>query len=241
MVGVEGVRRAALALRPWPGPLAEPAAQELQRQIGRTRRAAALAVALRPAAYDPEVVLLVALLQDLGRLVVQYHFPDDAIQIRRLMQPAAAQREGDAEEPGMSEEAAAFAVIGVEIDAIGLAVARHWGLDESVLLLGRRLPLATPVRIPEDDEATLRTVASCAHEVVDALALPATKVLAGLQRVVQRYGRALGFDLRGLQSALEGMGAAPPLEPANPARTRPMAFGPASRPGAWTVSGPLSR
>jgi non-specific serine/threonine protein kinase len=210
MVGLDGVRRAALALRPWPGPLAEPAAAELQRQIARARRAAAVAVALQPAAYDPEVVFLVTLLQDLGRLVVNYHFPEDAAQIRRLMLPAPPQREGEPEEPGMSEEAAAYAVIGADIEAIGVAVARHWGLDEGVLLLARRLPLATPVRPPEDDDAVLRTLASCAHETLDALALPPPKVQAGLLRVVQRYGRALGFDLRGLQAALQDASAPQP-------------------------------
>jgi hypothetical protein len=42
-------------------------------------------------------------------------------------------REGEPEEPGMSEEAAAFAVLGADIDAIGQAVARHWGFDEAML------------------------------------------------------------------------------------------------------------
>jgi non-specific serine/threonine protein kinase len=203
MLGLDTVRRAALALRPWPGPLNEAGAAELDRQIRRARRAAGLAVALRPAAYDPEVVFIVALLQDIGRLVVNYHFPEDAAQIRRLMLPAPSPREGEPDEPGMSEEAAAFAVIGADIEAIGIAVARHWGLDDSVLALARRLPVATPVRTPDDDDTLLRTLASCAHEAVEALALPPARLMPGLQRVVQRYGRALDFDLRGLQAALD--------------------------------------
>ncbi len=99
----------------------------------------------RPA-YDAEVVYLITLLQNLGRLVVHYHFADEAQQIRRLMQPAASAREGEPEDPGMSEELASFAVLGADIEAIGAAVARWWGLDESVLAMIRRLPLATPVR-----------------------------------------------------------------------------------------------
>lgn len=202
MLGLEGVRRAAQSLRPWPGPMNEAAAAEMERRIARVRRAARLAIALRPAGYDPEVVYLITLLQDLGWLVVHYHYPEDALQVRRLLQPAPPARAGDPEEPGMTEEAASYAVLGADIEAIGAAVARHWGLDDSVLQMIRRLPLAAPVRTPDDDDALLRTLGSCAHEALDALQGPPPRVLAALQRVVQRYGRILDFDLRGLQAAL---------------------------------------
>jgi non-specific serine/threonine protein kinase len=204
MMGLDGVRRAALALRPWPGPLDDAGAAELERLTERVKRAGRVAMLLRPPAYDAEVVYLLALLQNLGRLVVQYHFADEAVQIRRLMLPAPAAKEGEPEEPGMSEEAAAYAVLGADIESIGAAVARHWGLDEAVLAMIRRHPVATPVRTPDGDDDLLRTVASCANEAVDALAQPAPRVAAALQRVVQRYGRALDFGLRELQAALQG-------------------------------------
>ncbi|MFO1288649.1 MAG: hypothetical protein U1F49_20340 [Rubrivivax sp.] len=163
-------------------------------------------MALRPAAYDGEVVYLLTLLQNLGRLVVQYHFADEAQQIRRLMQPGAPAREGEPAEPGMSEEGAAYAVLGADIDAIGQAVARWWGLEESVLGMIRRLPANAVVHTPESDDDTLRQVASCANEALDAAALPAARAQQGLQRVVQRYGRALDFSLRELQEALQEPG-----------------------------------
>jgi non-specific serine/threonine protein kinase len=73
-----------------------------------------------------------------------------------------------------------------------------------LLKLMQRLPLDTPVRIPDSDDDLLRASASCANEAVDALALPAPKALPALQRVAQRYGRVLGIDLRDLQDALRG-------------------------------------
>ena len=226
MLGLEGVRRAALALRAWPGPLDEARAALLDKLIERCKRAGRLALALRPAGYDGEVVYLVTLLQNLGRLVVQYHFADEAEQIRRLMQPAPPAREGEPEDPGMSEEGAAYAVLGADIEAIGAAVARWWGLDDSVLSLVRRLGSDAPLRPPESDDETIRVVASCANEAIDALALPAPRVGAALQRVVQRYGRALDLTLRDLQAALQGAapGAAPGAVPGAPpgsAATRP--------------------
>jgi eukaryotic-like serine/threonine-protein kinase len=202
MLGLDGVRRSALTLRPWPGPLAEPAAAELEQLVERVKHAGLIAVALRPAGYDSEVVYLITLLQNLGRLVVQYHLADEAMQIRRLMQPAPPAVAGEREEPGMSEEGAAFAVLGVDIESIGAAVARHWGLDETVLCMVRRLPAGTPVRSAENDGDLLRAAASCGNEAADALQLPPQQVLPALQRVVQRYGRSLGLTMRELQAAL---------------------------------------
>lgn len=209
MLGLEGVRRGALALRPWPGPLDEAGAAELTRLIERSQRAGRTALLLRPAGYDAEVVYLVTLMQNLGRLVVTYHFPDESAQIRRLMQPAPAPKEGEPEEPGMEEANAAFAVLGADIEAIGTAVARHWGLDESVLALIRRLPQGTPVRGTDSDDDVLRVLASCANEAVDALTQPAPRIAGALNRVVSRYGRVLDFGLRELQAALQGQATGP--------------------------------
>ncbi|OYU91288.1 MAG: protein kinase, partial [Burkholderiales bacterium PBB5] len=110
MLGLEGVRRAATSLRPWPGPLNEGHATDLSALLDRVRLAGRVAQWLRPAGYDPEVVYLLAMLQSLGRLAVQYHFPEEAAQIRRLMLPAPPAHDGDSEDPGMSEEGASFAV-----------------------------------------------------------------------------------------------------------------------------------
>jgi non-specific serine/threonine protein kinase len=202
MLGLDGVRRAALALRPWPGPLDETGARALEREVWRVKRVGRVAQALRPPGYDAEVVYLVTLLQNLGRLVVHYHFPDEAQQIKKLMEPAPAEVPGERDEPGMSEEAAAFAVLGVDIESIGSAVARHWGLDESVLHMIRRLPVATAVHTIGNDDDMLRAVASCANEAVDAAAQPAAQAPAAIARVAQRYGRPLKLTPKDLQNAL---------------------------------------
>ncbi len=207
MLGLDGVRRIALALRPWPGPLSAPLADELCRTMERVRRAGRVAMAIRPAGYDAEVVYLVTLMQNLGRLVVQYHFADEAGQIRRLMQAAPA-AQGQGEEPGMSEQAASMAVLGVDLEAIGTAVARWWGLDDSVVHMMRRHSLDAPVRMPESDDEQLRITASCANETLDALAQPAHRVPPALQAVVQRHGRVLALSLRDLQAALQPGAAA---------------------------------
>lgn len=225
MVGLDGVRRAAQALRPWPGPLNEAHAQDLARLIDRVRLAGKVAQWLRPAGYDGEVVYLLAMLQNLGRLAVQYHFPEEAAQIRRLMLPAPPTRPGEPEEQGMSEEGASFAVLGVDIEALGSAVGRHWGLEDAVLLMLRRLPLAAPVHHADSDEDMLRLSASCANEVVDSRSVPAHHRAAFLLRVVQRYGRLLGISLRDVQLAAQGV-SPEPAEPGDAGDAADKAGGP---------------
>ena len=206
LIGVNGVRQAATSLRAWPGPLEEVGAKALLAAIDRVRLAGHTAQALRPAGYDGEVVYLVAAMQNLGRLMLRYHFADEAEQIQQLMQAApSVAGAGDAhEQPGLDEAAAGFAVLGVDVESFGSAVARQWGLGDEILHMIRRLPVDAPVRKPDGDADLLRLVASAANEAVDVVShLPANKVSAALANVAQRYARVLRINTRALAEALQ--------------------------------------
>ncbi|HKX43747.1 MAG TPA: HDOD domain-containing protein [Burkholderiaceae bacterium] len=203
LIGVNGVHLAANALRPWPGPLSDAQAQALQRTLDRVRLAGHTAQALRPKGYDAQVVYLIAVLQNLGRLMLRYHFADEAEQIAQLTRPIASGN-GQSEQPGLSEEAAAYAVLGVDIESLGAAVARHWGLADDVLHMVRRLPPDAAVRKPDSDAEVLRITASAANEAVDAIHdHAAARVPPAIAQVAQRYGRALGVTVRDVQEALQ--------------------------------------
>lgn len=205
LLGVDGVREAANALRHWPGPMGEEAAGTMARLMNVVRLSGHAAQALRPPGYDPEVVYLVAVLQNLGRLLVQYHFPEESEQIRQLMKPVPPAQPGGTEHPGMSEESAAYAVLGADIESIGAAVARHWGLGDEVQHMIRRLPVSKPVRHPDSDADMLRAAASAANEAVDAMTrLPSPRIGAALAHVAQRYARVLELSPKELQEALQG-------------------------------------
>jgi len=203
LIGVNGVRFASNALRPWPGPLSPAQAEALQLALDRVRLAGHVAQALRPKGYDAQVVYLITLLQNLGRLMLRYHFADEAEQIAQLMRPAPA-TDLQAEQPGLGEEPAAFAVLGVDIESLGAAVARHWGLGEDVLHMVRRLPPDATVRKPDSDAEVLRLTASAANEAVDALNGNApAKVAAAIGQVAHRYARVLGITTRDVNDALQ--------------------------------------
>lgn len=204
MLGLEGIRRSALSLKPWPGALRGAAVDRLVEVLERCRHAARVARLLRPQGYDAEAVYMVAVLQNLGRIVLQYHFPEQAQQIRALMFPDDRGRRAGQEAPaGLSEETAAFSVLGVDLSAVGMAVGRHLGLDTATLTALKRLPGKGPVLpVARTDEEALCQTASCANEAIDALQLPPERATVELNAIVNRYGRALRLTVRGLRDAL---------------------------------------
>lgn len=212
LLGIAGIRRAASTLRVWPGPLGENAAAAMERTLQRVQLAGHVAQMLRPPGYDPEVIYLVAALQNLGRLLVQYHFPDEAEQIWQLMRPStpAAPVAGEpapatvSAQPGMTEQAASYAVLGVDIEAIGAAVARHWGLGDEMQHMMRRMPSDRQLPASAGDAEMLLGTASCANDLVDAVTLlPSNKVNAAIVSIAQRFARALEVTPGDLQDALK--------------------------------------
>jgi HD-like signal output (HDOD) protein len=215
MLGMDGVQLAANALKPWPGPLPPVAAEMLRQLMVRVSKAAQVAQALRPAGYDGEVVHLITVMQNLGRLLLQYHFPDDAQQIRQLMVPPEPTEE-QANPPAMSEQAAAYAVLGCDLDALGTAVARHWGLGDELLLMIRRQPLDAAVHPARGDADAIRLTCSFANELVDALGLPEARRRPALEVATRRYAKALGVGLREVMEALNPGANKPSTAPSKP-------------------------
>ena len=204
LIGVDGVRKAANSLRAWPGPLDDAGARALLATIDRVRLAGHVAQALRPAGYDAEAVYLVAVLQNLGRLLLRYHFAEEAEQIQQLMQP------GPRPSTATACRAAGPRRGGGELRRtrrrhrdLGNAVARQWGLGEEILHMIRRMPGDAPVRKPDSDAELLRIVASAANEAVDvAQPRAGAEVPAALNNVVERYARVLRLNTRALDDAL---------------------------------------
>ena len=205
LIGVNGVRLAANTLRPWPGPLNETQAAALKLTLEQVRLAGYTAQALRPAGYDAQVVYLIAVLQNLGRLMLRYHFADEAEQIQQLMKPNPANKEaGTPEQPGLSEEAAAYAVLGVDVESLALAVQRQWGLGEDVMHMARRMPADAPIHRGDSDAEILRMTASAANEAVDIVtSMAGPRLATAINAVVQRYARALNIGSRDLAEALQ--------------------------------------
>ena len=137
--------------------------------------------------------------------MLRYHFADEAEQIEQLMRANPADRAtGSAEQPGLSEQAAAYAVIGVDIESLGNVVAKQWGLGDDVMYMARRLPPDAPVRKPDSDAEVLRLTASAANEAVDAITLlSGPRAATAINQIATRYARALSISGRDLHEALQ--------------------------------------
>jgi non-specific serine/threonine protein kinase len=201
MLGLQEVAQAAGALRPWPGVLAPERVLNLRLALARAHKAADVAQALAPAGYEPEVVRLVTYAQNLGRLMLQYHLADEADQIERLMQ-APPPTEEHPHPQGLSEQQAAFAVLGCDLGALTLATLRQWGLAEGLHKMASRPDPDSPIHAPASDPETLRLCAAMATDLVDALALPVPRRRQVIEGVTRRYARALGLTPRDVQLAL---------------------------------------
>jgi non-specific serine/threonine protein kinase len=200
LVGVQGLRHTAKGLRPWPGALEPPAVPALAAALRDALLSAEVARSLCPADMDGEGVYLIALLQHLGPLLARYHLHDEAEQIQNLVHP------GPSVARGMTESAAACCVLGVDLETLGVAVARHWGLDERMLFAMRRISLEAPVRAPDDRHDMRRLLASAACEAVATLSSREARsghAAAALARVAQRYARALVLAPGELAAALQ--------------------------------------
>ena len=208
LLGLDRVRRAAAALRRWPGPAGEAHATALERLLRRVHRAGLVAQALRPAGYDAELVYIVTLLQNLGRLIVQYHRPEEAEQVRALMHMAATEDPSPLRPAMLGESAATYAVLGFDGSALADAVVRPWGLGDDLAWAMRRIDPAQPVGTITGDWARLRASASAANEAVDAMNPPTAAArsvkaeTAALLPVVNRYGPALRIGIGALRDAL---------------------------------------
>ena len=212
LLGLDSVRKAAASLRRWPADDTDAAA--LEQLLRRARRAGLVAQALCPAGYDGELVYVVALLQNLGRLIVQYHRPQEAGQVRSLMQMAAAEGSPRLRPAALDESAATYAVLGFDAPALADALARQWGLGDDLAAAMQRLDPAKPVGPIAGDWAWLRASASAANEAVDAVsalntaaATAARAVKAetdALLAVVHRYGPVLRIGIGALRDALRG-------------------------------------
>jgi len=104
---------------------------------------------------------LAALFQNLGRLLLAVHLPQDAAAVRRATPPTAWPR-------APHEDRAARRHLGWQLPALGAQVARQWGWPASVRASMTR-PLAPSPRPARERDEQLRRLAQTANDLADLL------------------------------------------------------------------------
>ena len=161
LVGFAGIRNMALAVLLLEHMQDKAHAALLREEFTRALMAGSLASELVPWQRDSEEAFLGSMFQNLGRLLTEFYFPEEAQQIRNQLP--------DAQAPPAQREAAALRVLGIGLDELGAGVARAWGLPESLQLAMRAPQGDAPTRpLPRGVERA-RWLGRAANGLTDAL------------------------------------------------------------------------
>ncbi|HSM22329.1 MAG TPA: HDOD domain-containing protein, partial [Rubrivivax sp.] len=212
LVGFAGIRNLALSLVLLEHMNDKVHAAQLQQEFLRALTAGMLAAELTPVAGEAEEAFIASMFQNLGRLLTGYYFPEEAQQVRQLLQAAPDPEAAEA------REAAAQRVLGIGFEEIGVGVARSWGFPEALQRCMRAPAGAAPNRLLERaaergadrNVERLRWLGRAANEMTDAMLAgddaPAPRALAAL---AERYAPALGVSrpqvLAAAAAAREGL------------------------------------
>ncbi|MBY0468193.1 MAG: protein kinase [Burkholderiaceae bacterium] len=191
LVGFAGIRNMALSLVLLEHMQDKAHANVLKEEFLRSLLAGTLAGELSVSGRESEEAFIGSMFQNLGRLLSEFYFPDEARQVRSLL--SRGQAPGEAPRAG-AEESASVQVLGLSYEALGVGVAKSWGLPDSLQRCMRKPAGDPPTRTPEVSAERLRWLAMAANDLTDTLlrADPA-EASAALAHTAARYARVLGL------------------------------------------------
>jgi len=194
LVGFNGVRNLALSLKLLERMPDQAHAGQLKTQFLRALMAGSLASELCAVQHLREDAFLAALFQNLGRMLLGYYFPAEAVQLERAV--AEGRFSG-------GEVTAAIHYLGLSLEDFGCGVARSWGLPTDLLYCMRRPFGRPPARRPQTGREYLRWLAVAANDLTAALTGPDNVEPAQrLKAVTDRYARVLGLAAEDFQDGV---------------------------------------
>ena len=198
LVGFAGIRNMALSLVLIEHMKDKAHASRLREEFLRSLMAGQLASELTPVSRDSEEAFLGAMFHNLGRLLTEYYFPEEAQAIREQTQSAGTRAETPPPADAIAER-----VLGIGFEQLGLGVARSWGLPDALQRCMRKPTGDPPSRAVERGGERLRWLASAANEVAETIMRnDPEQAGARIDGIADRYCRALGISQKDLQEAV---------------------------------------
>ncbi len=193
LVGFNAVRNMALSLVLLDHMQDKQHASQMREEFLRAMMAGSVAAELCSTVQAAEEAFIGAMFQNLGRMLCEFYFPEEARQVRSLV--ASGQVEG-------GEESASLQVLGLGFEDLGVGVARVWGLPESLQRCMRK-PMGSPMmRSPEQGVERLRWAARAANEMASALVVTEPDALeARLAQIAAAYARPLALSVEAVNEA----------------------------------------
>ncbi len=189
LVGFAGIRNMALSVVLLEHMQDKQQAAVLREEFLRALMAGTLAVELTPIGHESEETFIGTMFQNLGRLLTEYYFPEEAQQIRQLIRAGMS-------DIGAQDQAAAK-VLGLGFQDLAQGVAKNWGLPPDLLGL-MKMPFGQPPTKSIDRGSDYRRwLGRAANEVTDAMLIGESQTLhLRLERLADSYGPALGLTAR---------------------------------------------
>jgi len=192
LVGFNGIRNMALSLVLLEHMQDKANAHLLKEEFLRALMAGTIAAELGSTTAEGEEAFIGALFQNLGRMLAQFYFPEEAASIRNLVH---------APHDPMSEVRASTRVLGLTFEALGLGIAKAWGLPESIQRCMVRPSGEPPSLAQKEPLNRLRWSARAANDMADAmLHADAEEVDHRLAQAARRYGKTFGLSPERVQA-----------------------------------------
>ncbi len=200
LIGFAGIRNLATSLVLVEHMQDKAHANQLKEEFLRALMAGMLASELGGAARENEEAFIGAMFQNLGRLLTEYYFAEEARQVRGIVAAGDAAKGGTAP----SEQAASLSVLGLSFEALGLGVAKSWGLPDTLQLCMRAPRGDPPTREPQDAGERLRWLTFAANQIADTVLRAEPEQVKGrLVEVAKRFARTLGVPAARIEAATE--------------------------------------
>ena len=185
LVGFNGIRNMALGLVLLEHMQDKSHAGVLKDEFVRCLMAGSIADALCTLAGESEEAFIGAMFQNLGRLLAEFYFPDEARKVRAMV---------NATRQPVSEPRAATQVLGIDFETLGVGVAKVWGLPDSIQRCMRKPGGNPPTKAPTDARERLRWISAAANDIADHILHGGAKeVEARVAQTAQHYASSLGF------------------------------------------------
>ena len=199
LIGFAGIRNLAMSLVLLEHMHDKAHANQLKEEFLRSLLAGMLASELGGLVRVSEEAFIGAMFQNLGRLLTEYYFPEEARQVRGIVAGS-----GQAGAVATSEDAASIGVLGLSFEALGLGVAKTWGLPATLQSCMRKPSGDPPLRVPQDATEQLRWVTFAANQITDTLLRTEPEhAKARVADVAKRYARSLGVGTAEIEAAAE--------------------------------------
>jgi serine/threonine protein kinase len=194
LVGFNGIRNMALSLVLLEHMQDKAHANLLKEEFLRSLMAGSIAIELSPVRSEGEEAFLGAMFQNLGRLLTEYYFPEEARAVRALT---------GGKEP-VSEDNATITVLGISYEQLGVGISKAWHLPDTIQHCIRKPTGPAPATPPKELADRLRWIALASNEMADALLHSEPKsAQVKLAQVGHRYARCIGIDAKGVDTATQ--------------------------------------